>query len=106
MPEKRRWTPQEKAVLLKRHLVEKVEVSKICEESRLQPTQFYRWQQDLFENAALVFERLHNGRQVSREKTAQEQKIAVLEAKLQQKNEVLSELMEEHLALKKKIGDR
>ena len=34
-----------------------------------------------------------------------EQKVTALEQKLTQKNEVLAELMEEHLAIKKSLGE-
>ena len=43
-------------------------------------------------------ERKHNDR-------SQEEKILALEQKLQTKNEVLSELMEEQLKLKKNFGE-
>src|SRR5687768_5987039 len=100
--ERKNYSAQEKIGILRRHLIEKVAVSDLCEQYQLQPTVFYRWQQELFENGAAALERKRgqNGSagQASR---AQEQKVAQLEAKLQQKNEVLSELMEEHVKLKK-----
>ena len=34
-------TAQEKVAMLRRHLVEKVPVSQLCDEARLQPTVFY-----------------------------------------------------------------
>jgi transposase len=36
--------------------VENVAVSDLCEELGLQPTVFYRWQKELFENGAVAFE--------------------------------------------------
>ena len=55
----------------------------------------------LFEDGAVVFDsRAGNGRQ----QAAEEQKIQALEAKVQKKNEVLAELMGEHVELKKKLG--
>lgn len=49
MSEKRRqWTGEQILAILKRHLVEKVELSKTCEEEKIQPSQFYRWQAQLF----------------------------------------------------------
>jgi transposase len=43
MSEKRRqWTGEQILAILKRHLVDKVELSKICEEEEIQPSQFYR----------------------------------------------------------------
>jgi transposase len=90
----------DKVKLLRRHLVEKVPVSQVCEEAGIQPTQFYKWQQIFFENGTAAFER--PGRPVS---SGHEQRIAFLESKLHRKDEVLAELMEEHVALKKSLGE-
>ncbi len=42
----------------------------------------------------------------TRQKNAAQKRIELLEAKLQTKNEVFSELMEEHVLLKKDLGER
>src|SRR5882724_8662218 len=89
----------EKVAALKRHLLEGTPVSQICDELGIKPTVFYSWQKLLFENAHLAFE---NGR---KSKGAQEEKIEYLQAKLQRKNEVMAELMEEHTQLKKDLGE-
>jgi transposase len=47
----------EKAIVLKRYLVEKVPMSDLCDEYGLRPSQIYRWQKQLFENAAGTFRR-------------------------------------------------
>lgn len=94
------YTPPEKVAILKRHLLEKVLVSDLCDEIDIHPTQFYRWQKEFFENGAAAFEHKN-----ARRSDAKERKIAALEEKLVRKNEVLSELMEEHIALKKSLGD-
>jgi transposase-like protein len=103
--ERRNYSAQEKIAILRRHLIEKEAVSDLCERYQLQPTVFYRWQQELFANGAAALER-RRGRNGSAGRTgrAEEQKIARLEARLQQKNEVLAELMEEHVKLKKTLG--
>ena len=98
--QRKRWTAADKVKLLRRHLVEKVPVSQVCEEAGLQPTQFYNWQRVFFENGAAAFER-----QSKSESSAREQRIAFLESKIQRKDEVLAELMEEHVALKKSLGE-
>lgn len=97
---RRNFTAQEKVSILKQHFVEKKTVSDLCDEYGIHPTIFYRWQQKFFENAASVFEnkKEKQGIQIVR-------KVASLEAKLVRKNEVLSELMEEHIALKKSLGE-
>ena len=94
------YTGVEKVAILKRHLLEKVPVSDLCDELAIQPTQFYRWQKEFFEKGAAAFERKN-----ARGSDAKERKIASLEEKLTKKNEVLSELMEEHVDLKKSLGD-
>src|SRR3972149_3509037 len=93
-------TPEEKVPLLRRHLIEKVPVSNLCEECGLHPTVFYRWLKQFFENGAAAFQ---NHRPEPARQRDQE-RIAALERKLQAKNEVLAELMEEHVALKKVLG--
>lgn len=97
---RRNFTGQEKVALLRRHLVEQVPVSAVCEAAGVQPTQFYQWQKQFFENGAAAFER--NG---SAKADASQERIAALEAKLRRKDEVLGELMEEHIALKKELGE-
>jgi len=78
-------------------------VSDLCEELGLAPTVFYRWQKELFEHGAAVFER-KSGLQTKQE-AQQARRVEALEAKLTTKNEVLSELMEEHVKLKKALGE-
>lgn len=97
---RRNYTAHEKVAILKRHLMDQVPVSDLCDEYHLQPTVFYRWQKEFFENGAASFEKAS-----SRQKQAEQKRIHQLEAKLQIKNEVLSELMEEHVRLKKERGE-
>ena len=97
---RRNFTGQEKVGILRRHLLDKVPVSDLCEELGLQPTQFYQGQKQFFENGASAFER--NG---SAKRDEAQERIVALEAKLRRKDEVLGELMEEHVALKKDLGE-
>ena len=98
---RKHYTPEQKVAILKRHLVEKTPVSDLCDELGLNPNVFYTWQKQFFENgAAAVFDK-RRGRQVDQ----RDAKIAKLEAKLVQKNEVLAELMQEHVQLKKELGE-
>jgi len=54
------YTPEEKVAILKRHLVEKVPVSDLCDELGLNPTVFYVWQKQLFEHGAAAAEQLRH----------------------------------------------
>ena len=83
--QRRQFTPSQKAAIVKRHLVDGVAVSALCDEYDLKPTQFYQWQKQLFENADAAFER--KGKATA--KTAEQRKIDQLQAKPIDKNEVV-----------------
>src|SRR5205809_2117677 len=102
MPKKtrKRLPVQEKAAILRLHLLEHTPVSDLCDQYDIHPTMFYRWQKELFENAAAALEP-----RTRRPNDAKDRRIVFLEQKLQRKNEVLSELMEEHIKLKKELGE-
>jgi transposase-like protein len=97
---RKNYTPVEKVAILRRHLIDRVPVSDLCDEYQLSPTLFYVWQKQFFENGTSAFERKDStsGNQHLRTITA-------LREKLQRKNEVVAELMEEHIKLKKELGE-
>ena len=97
---RKRFTPQEKGAILRLHLLEQTPISDLCDQHGIHPTMFYRWQKEFFENAAAAFEP-----HARRAGDTKDRRIAFLERKLQCKNEVLSELMEEHIKLKKELGE-
>jgi len=99
--ERKHYTAAEKVAILRRHLVDKVPVSELCEEKGLQPTVFYRWQKEFFENGAAAFE---SKERPARQVADKQKRIEFLEKKMQSKDEVLAELMAEHMALKKVLG--
>src|ERR1700675_3323159 len=98
--ERKHYTAEEKVAILRRHLLDKVPVSDLCEELGLKPTVFYRWQKEFFENGAAAFQQ--RGRTNHQ---PEHERIAYLEKKIQTKDEVLAELMAEHVALKKRVGE-
>src|SRR5688500_1334895 len=99
---RRHFTPEQKVALLRLHLLEKVPVSDVCERHGLPVNLFYNWQKQFFENGAAAF--TANDRRRKTDQDAKDNKIAALEDKLRRKHEVLSELMEEHVQLKKELG--
>ena len=103
MTKKRSHQPHDKVTIVRRHLVEGVPVSDLCDELNIKPTQYYAWQRQLFENGSLVFERRNskNRHQPNRD----QKKIAALEETLQKRNEVVAELLQEHVQLKKEVGE-
>jgi transposase len=98
-------TPDQKVAIVRRHLLEHVPISDLCDEYGIHATQYYTWQKQLFENASVAFERKPNKANQRRQKDAQQKKIAELEQKIQKKNEVVAELLEEHVQLKKAHGE-
>jgi len=98
--QRKHYTAEEKVVVLRRHLVENEPVSQLCDELALQPAVFYRWQKEFFENGAAAFQTKTRDR-----RPAEQERIARLEKKIQTKDEVLAELMAEHMALKKSLGE-
>ena len=55
--ERRHFSPQQKVAIVKEHVVDGVPISDLCDRHHIQPTQFYLWQKQLFENGAAAFER-------------------------------------------------
>jgi transposase-like protein len=98
---RKRWTGEEIVAIIRRHLVDKVELSKLCEETGCCPSQVFRWEKQFFEGGAKVFDRKPAE---TREVLKLQQRAEELEKKLRRKDEVLAELMIEHVALKKTSG--
>lgn len=99
---RRHFNPEDKIKILRLHLLEKVPISQVCEKHQITPTQFYQWQKVFFENGTAAFE---NTGRPSRASSQADQKIAALENKLKRKDEVIAEIMSEHILLKKSLGE-
>jgi transposase len=100
--QRRHFEGADKVAILKRHLIDKVPISDLCDELKIQPTQIYDWLKKFFENGHLAFD---NGRKSKAEEDAKDRKIEQLETKLQRRESVMVELMEEHTLLKKELGE-
>jgi transposase len=96
---RKRFTSLEKVAILRLHLLKGTPVSDLCDKHGISPSMFYRWQKDFFENDAAAFE--PRARRATDDK---DRKVAFLEQKLQRKHEVLSDLIKEHVKLKKSLG--
>jgi transposase-like protein len=101
--QRRRFTAPQKVAILREHLVEKVAVSQVCDQHGLNPTMFYRWQKEFFENGTAAFE--GPAPRVDGRTRQLEERVQKLQAKLVRKDEVISELMEDHVRLKKSLGE-
>ena len=101
---RRRFEDADKLAVVRRHLIDKVPVSDLCDELNLQPTQIYSWQKLLFEHGASAFA-ASRGKSKKKQDDKKDRQIESLEARIQQKNEVVAELLQEHVQLKKELGD-
>ena len=97
---RRRFKTAEKIKILKRHLVEGQPISAVCDEHEIQPSRFYDWQTQLFQNATMIFDGPRGPKPVE-----SGVKLKELEAKVREKDEVIAELMAEYLKAKKKTGE-
>lgn len=101
---RRQFTTEQKVALLRRHLVDKEAVSKICEDEKLQPSLFYQWMRQAFENLGASL-----GPTVANETSKREKELAAktkeLEARLVKKDNVIAEVTEELVKTKKELGE-
>jgi len=100
--ERKHYSAEEKVAILRLHLLDKVPVSDLCEELDLRPMVSSRWQKEFFENGAAAFQSTERPHRQVEEK---QKRIEFLEKKVQTKDEVQAELMAEHIALKKHLGN-
>jgi transposase-like protein len=97
---RRKFSAEEKVRILRRHLIDKIPVSDLCDEKGIHPTLFYKWQKEFFEHGAAAFERSNGTKERRLEK-----EIKGLRGKIAHKDEVIAEIMESHVALKKSLGE-
>ncbi len=102
---RRKFSGKEKMAVLRQHLVEKRPVSDVCEQAGINPTLFYRWQKELFENGAAAFGRRSDDGPSRKLEAKLEAKVEALQKKLADKDEVIGEIMESHVRLKKSLGE-
>lgn len=92
---------REKVLILRELLENKVPINQLAEKYNIHPNDIYIWRKKLFEEAEQIFER----------KPKDNQKQAVdkqkkLEEKIIKRDEVISELVQENISLKKSFGGR
>lgn len=102
---RRHFTAEQKAEVVRRHLADKIPVSNLADELQVQPTLIHLWVKHVLDHAAAAFESAKGGVGQRRADDAKQRRIAQLEEKLIKKNEVVAELMEAHVQLKKELGE-
>ena len=98
---RKHFTADETVSILRKQLLEKVPISTLCDQYQpLNPDLFYRGPKEFFERGSAAFERREEG--PDRKLTA---RVSALEAKLAPTDSVIAEIMEAHVALKKRRGE-
>lgn len=95
---RRRWSAEDKADLLMRHLKKGESPADLSDATGVSPTLLSQWSKTLFEGAATIFETRRGG------KAAAESELAAKDARITELQEVVTELSTEILRLKKTSG--
>ena len=91
---RRKFSIEQKAAIVRRHLVDKVPVSDLCGEYKLQPSVYYDWQRIVTDNlAAALSPAGDQGAQIRERKLARQ--VEALNARLADKDNVIAEVAEE-----------
>lgn len=93
------FTAEEKVAIIRKHLVEGVPISQLCDENNIKVSRFYDWQKVLFDNGVAAFEASKKSKKDKKDK-----KIKALEAQLADRDEGIAELMMEYVKLKKNFA--
>jgi len=99
MAKKKHFTAEKKVEILREYLKNKTPVSDLAERYGAHPNSIHQWEKQLFEGAHASFDnnRGNELRRLTKRQRQAERKAAAL-------NEVIAELMQENLKLKKANG--
>lgn len=97
---RRYFKAEDKVAMVRRQLIDKVPVSDLCEEHDIKPTQYYTWQKQFFERGEAAFHSSSDSEQKQLER-----ENAKLKDKLQKKDEIIAEVAEAFVTLKKELGE-
>jgi len=101
---RRVFTPEQTATILRRHLGDKVPVSDLCDEYRLAPSLLSLWQKQALEHLTAALQDGRTVRGASQTASADQVRIAALEATIARKDRIIAEVSEEYLDMKKSMG--
>ena len=97
--ERKKHGAEQKAAILREHLIDRTAVSDLCDRHGIHPTQLYRWQKTLFENLGSLFDRGGGS-----EATRLRERNDALREKLARKDMIIAQIMEDFIEAKKKLG--
>lgn len=97
---KKRYSPEEKAKILREHFKDQIPLGTLSEKYGIHPNLLYKWEKEFFEHAPEIFRA--RGKDDHDKKLAQENEQ--LKAKLKDRNDVIGEIIEDNIRLKKKLN--
>ena len=97
--QRKRYSPEKKVEILREHLKNKVPISQLCEKYGIHPNLFYKWEKQFFEGAINTFA---NSSKSNRKNSKEEH----LKQKISRMQEVITELTQENITLKKSTMGR
>jgi transposase-like protein len=97
MKTRKHLSSEQKATILREWIESGLSIGELAEKHHVTPNDLYRWRKQLLENASEIFSRKRNDSSTRKEQA----RIQELEAKLKQRNTLISELAQENLELKK-----
>jgi transposase-like protein len=98
MSKRKSYTAEEKVKILREVLEDGKSISQVADKYGLHPNNIFNWRKQLFEGGLQTF----RIKRTDISSKADDRKITALEDKIKQKDEVIAELAEELLGLKKK----
>lgn len=99
MSKRTRFTAEQKVQIIREFLENKVSVSQLSEQYGIHPNVIYKWKNDLFEGALKTFSGEHSNK-INKESI----KIKQLEAKLRDRDSLITEIVTENISIKKNFG--
>jgi len=100
MAQKKSYSSEQKVLILRELLEDKVPISQLVEKYHVHVNDIYNWKKKLFEGASLVFDA---GKSKNQKSDQIQTKVSQLEEKLKKREEAINYLVQDNIALKKSI---
>jgi len=106
MEQRKRMNGKQKMMILRELLDNKIQIGELSEKYNIHPNVIYNWKKILFEKGEILFESAYRTGRDKREKSnsKSEEKVARLESKLKDRNDLISEILGDNIRLKKSLN--
>ena len=96
MEQTKRMSAKEKIIILRELLENNMQIGELAEKYHIHPNLIYTWKKTLFEKGEMIFEDKRD-----RISIKTQERVLHLETKLQDRNSLISEIVEDNIRLKK-----